>query len=65
LVAKRERKTTLERHRHSWEDNMKKNLRELWSKSVDWTELAQDADQWQTFDDEPCGSIKAVNYLTS
>jgi hypothetical protein len=35
LVAICERKTTLERHRHSWEVNIKNNLRDLQSESVD------------------------------
>jgi hypothetical protein len=35
-----EGKTTVERCRHSWEDNMKKDLKEIWYEIVEWIHLA-------------------------
>jgi hypothetical protein len=47
LVGKPEKKRPLERHRHRWEDNIKMDLREIGWGSMDWTDLAQDTDQWR------------------
>jgi hypothetical protein len=33
--------------RHRWEDNIKMDLRETDWGSMDWTNLAQNMDQWQ------------------
>jgi hypothetical protein len=35
-----------ERPTHTWEDNIRMNLREIGWESVDWIHLAQDRDQW-------------------
>jgi hypothetical protein len=35
----------LERSRHRWEDNIKMDLKETGSGSVDWIDLIQDRDQ--------------------
>jgi hypothetical protein len=32
--------------RHTWEDNIKIDLKEMWSKDVDWINLALDRVQW-------------------
>ena len=48
LVGKTEGKRQLGRSRDRWEDNIKMNLQEVGCGDVDWTELAQDRDRWQT-----------------
>jgi hypothetical protein len=35
-----------ERCRHTWEGNIRINLKEILYGVVDWTQLAQDSDQW-------------------
>jgi hypothetical protein len=47
LVGKPEGKTPLGRPRRRWEDNIKIDLREIGWDSMDWTDLAQDRDQWR------------------
>jgi hypothetical protein len=39
----------LGRLRHTWEDNIKMDLKELGCGVMDWTGLAQDRDRWRTF----------------
>jgi hypothetical protein len=46
LVEKSEGKRTLGRRRHTWEDNIKIDLKEIGWVGVDWIYLAQDRDQW-------------------
>jgi hypothetical protein len=41
-VGKPERKKPLERHRNRWECNIKMDLQEVGSGSMDYIELAQD-----------------------
>jgi hypothetical protein len=45
-VGKPERKRSLGKPRHSWENNVKLNLREMGWGGMDWIDLAQDKDQW-------------------
>jgi hypothetical protein len=45
LVGKPEGKRPLGRPRSRWDDNIKKDLREIGYESVDWMHLAQDKDQ--------------------
>jgi uncharacterized protein YebE (UPF0316 family) len=35
--------------RRRWEDNIKKDLREVGCGGTDWIELAQDTDRWRAF----------------
>jgi hypothetical protein len=45
LVGKPERKRSLGRPRHIWEDNIRMDLREIGWEGVDWMHLAQDKGQ--------------------
>jgi hypothetical protein len=36
----------LGRHRRRWEDNIRKDLRQIGLEAVDWILLAKDRDQW-------------------
>ena len=47
LVVKPEGRRPLRRPRHRWEDNIRKDLREVGCGCVDWMELAQDRDRWR------------------
>jgi len=47
LVGKPERKSSLGRSRHRWEDNIKMDLQEVGCGGMDCIELAQDRDRWQ------------------
>jgi len=47
LVGKPEGKRSLERPRHSWEDNIKMDHQEVGCGGMDWIELAEDRDRWQ------------------
>jgi hypothetical protein len=47
LMGKPEGKRPLGRPRHSWEDGIKMDLREIGWGSADWIQLAQDRDQWR------------------
>ena len=40
-------KTSLQRHTHKWEDNIKMDLQEVGRGCEDWMELAQDRDRWR------------------
>jgi ribosome biogenesis protein Nip4 len=40
-------KRPLRRPKSRWEDNIKKNLREIGFEGVDWIHLAQDRNQWR------------------
>jgi hypothetical protein len=43
-----EGKRPLGRPRHRWEDNIKMDLLEVGCGGMDWIELAQDRDRWQS-----------------
>jgi hypothetical protein len=45
LVGKPGGKRPLGRPKHRWEDNIRRNLREIGWEVVDWMHLAQDRDQ--------------------
>jgi hypothetical protein len=47
LVGKLEAKRPLGRPRCTWMDNTKMDLIEIGWDDVDWTDLAQDGDQWR------------------
>jgi len=47
LVGKPQGKRPLGRHRSRWEDNIKKDLREVQCGGMDWIELTQDSDRWR------------------
>jgi hypothetical protein len=51
LVGRLERKTPLGRPRHSWEDNIKKDFREIGIDGANWIRLRQDRVQWRAFVD--------------
>ena len=48
-MRKPEGKRPLGRPRHRWEDNIKMDLQEVSSESMDWIDLAQDRDMWREF----------------
>jgi hypothetical protein len=47
LAGKPERKKSLMRPRHRWEDNIKIYLRETLWEGVDWILLTQDVSKWR------------------
>jgi hypothetical protein len=47
LVGKPEGKRPLGRHTRRWEDNIRMDLQEVGSGSMDWIELAQDRYRWR------------------
>jgi hypothetical protein len=47
LMGKPEGKKPLGRPRHRWEDGIIMDIREIGCGSVEWTQLAQNSDQWQ------------------
>jgi cell wall assembly regulator SMI1 len=47
LVGKPEGKRPLGRPRRRWKDNVRMDLREMRSESVDWMHLAQNRYQWR------------------
>jgi hypothetical protein len=48
FVGKPEGKGPLERPRHRWVDNIKMDLQEAGCGGMDWIELTQDRDRWQS-----------------
>jgi hypothetical protein len=50
LVGRPEGRRPLGRPRRRWEDNIKMYLREIWFGDVDWINLAQNRDRWQTLE---------------
>jgi hypothetical protein len=68
LVGKLEGKRPFEIGKRRWEDNIKMDLRDLVLEGVDWVHLAQDIGPVVgscEHDNEPSGSIKRGNFLTS
>jgi hypothetical protein len=65
FVRKPEGKRSLRRLRSSWVDNIKMDLREIGLGGMDWTDLAQNRNQWRVLvnGDEPSGSIKCWEVL--
>jgi hypothetical protein len=49
LVGMPEGKRLLGRPRHSWKDNIKMDLREIWVNGANWIQQAQDRVQWRAF----------------
>ena len=49
LVGKPEGKRPLWRPRHRWEDNIKRDLKEVRCGCMDWIGLAQNRDRWRAF----------------
>ena len=47
LVVKPEGKRPLVMQRRRWEDNIKRDLREVGCEAGDWIDLAQDRVQWR------------------
>jgi hypothetical protein len=47
LVGKPERKRSLGRPRHRWQDDIRIDLQEVGCGGMDWIELAQDTDRWR------------------
>jgi hypothetical protein len=48
LVEKPYGKRPLGRPKHTWEDNIKMDLKEVGCKGMEWTELTQHRDRWRT-----------------
>ena len=68
LVGKPEGKRPLGRPRRRWKDNIKMVLQEVGCGGVDWIELTQDGDGWQTFVNAVMNlwfPIVTGNFLTS
>jgi hypothetical protein len=49
FVGKLGGRRSLGRPRCEWVDNIKMDLREIGWDSMDWTDLAEDRDQWRAF----------------
>jgi hypothetical protein len=47
LVEKSKWNKSLERHRCSWEDNIRMDVKEIRCEGEDWIHLAQDRVQWR------------------
>jgi hypothetical protein len=47
VVGKSDGKRSLGRPRRRWEDNIKKDLREIAWSGMDWIDAAQGRDQWR------------------
>jgi len=47
LVGKPKRNRPLGRPRHRWDDNARRDLREILWEVVDWMHLSQDRGQWR------------------
>jgi hypothetical protein len=48
LVGKPEGKRPLGKPKRRWDDNIKRDLREIGWGSMDWIHLVQDRDQWKS-----------------
>ena len=62
LVGKPEGKRPLGRLRHRWEDNIKMDLQEDGCGSIDWIELAQDRNRWQTLVNAKINFLGSIKY---
>jgi len=65
-VGKSERRRSLGRTRHRWEDNIRIDVREIGWECVDWIYLAQDKGPVAgccEHGNEPSGSIKGREFL--
>ena len=47
-MPKPERKRSLRKPRHRWEENIKMGLQQVGCGDMDWIELAHDRDRWRT-----------------
>jgi hypothetical protein len=47
VAGRSEVKRQFGRHRHTWEDNNKIDLKEVEWRPMDWIALAQERDKWQ------------------
>jgi hypothetical protein len=47
LVGETDRKRPLRRHRHRWENIMKRNVEEIQWEVVDWVKLVLNRDKWK------------------
>jgi hypothetical protein len=47
LIGRPEQKMTIRRPSHRCEDNIKMNLKEIFSENINWIHLALDRTQWQ------------------
>jgi hypothetical protein len=65
LVGKPEGSRSLGRPRSGWDDNIKLDLQEVGCGGMDWIELPQDRYRFPKVGNEPSGSIKSGNFLTS
>jgi hypothetical protein len=65
LVGKHDGKTPLGRPRRRWKDNIKMDLQDVGCGGLDWIELAQDRDMFDTCEcgNELSGSIKCGKFL--
>jgi hypothetical protein len=63
LIGKPQGKRPLGRLRRRWEDNMKKDLREIWIDGANWIRLAQNRVQWRAFVNTIMNSIKKTEYF--
>jgi hypothetical protein len=66
LVGRPEGKRPLERHRRSWEDNIKMHLSEIWIEEANWIRLVQDSlvAGFCENGNEPSGSMKKAGYFS-
>ena len=68
LLGKPEGKRPLGRPRRRWEDNIKMHIQEVGLGGTDWIDLSQDMEErggTRKCGNEPSGSIKCRNFLTS
>jgi hypothetical protein len=47
LVGKPRGRRPLGRHKHRWDDNIRMGVREIGWSGMDWTDLAEDSDQFR------------------
>lgn len=68
LVGSPEEKRPVRRTRHTWEDNIKKDLKEIGLCGIDWIHMAQNRDKCQGSceqSNEPSSSIKVEKFFSS
>jgi hypothetical protein len=64
-VGKPERKRTVGKSRHRWEDHIKMHLRETGRGGMEWIDLGQDRDQWRALVNTVMNLSDFVKYLES